>query len=74
MTVCDLKRGERAVVLSVSAERALRERLNILGIYAGARIKLLRISFFHKTFLLSTVSGRAALGRSVAAGVKVCGV
>ena len=74
MSICDLKRGEAAIVLSVAAEPALRERMKILGVYAGARVKLLKSSLLRRTFLLSTGTGRAALGRSVAAGVKVCKV
>ena len=73
MTVCDLKRGEAALVLSVGEEGALRERLRVLGIYAGARVELLRTSR-RKTFLLLTACGKAALGRSVAEGVRVCKV
>lgn len=72
MNICDLKRGEAALVLSVEGDRPLRERLNVLGVYAGARIVLLKISLFGKTFLLSTASGKVALGRTVAVGVKVC--
>ena len=74
MTVCDLKRGERALVLSVAADAPLRERLTILGVYAGARVRLLKVSLFRRTFLLATQSGRVALGSSVAAGVRVCGL
>ncbi len=74
MTICDMKKGETALVLSVAADPALRERMKILGIYAGARIKLLKTSFFRKTFLLSTGTGRAAIGKSVAGGVNTCRV
>lgn len=72
MNVCDLKRGECALVLSVSAEPAIRERLRVLGVYHGARVKLLKTSLFKKTFLLATGTGRAALGKSVASEVEVC--
>lgn len=72
MSICDLNRGEAALVLSVAGEGPLKKRLNILGVYAGARIFLLRVSLFKRTFLLSTGSGKVALGRSVAAGVRVC--
>ena len=72
MKLCELKRGEGALVLSVNGDPALSERLRILGIHAGARVKVLRTSLFRKTFLVSTGTGKAALGRSVAAGVNVC--
>lgn len=71
-TLCDLKRGETALVLSVAADTALRERLKVLGVYAGARVKLLKTSAFRRTFLLATDSGKAALGRSIAEEIKVC--
>ncbi len=74
MNICDMERGDVAVVLSVCAEKALRERLKVLGIYAGARIKLLKTSFFRKTFLLSSASGKVALGKSVASEVEICPV
>lgn len=72
MRLSDLKRGETALVLSVAADTALRERLKVLGIHAGARVKLLKTSVFRSTFLLATDSGKAALGRSVAEEIKIC--
>ena len=72
MKLCDLKRGESALVLLVEGEPALTERLRILGIHAGARVKVLKTSLFRRTFLVSTGTGKAALGKSVAAGVEVC--
>ncbi len=71
MTVCDMKKGTRALVLKVEAAEAIRERLRFLGIYKGAKIVLLKISLLRSTYLVQAGSARAALGRDVAAGVYV---
>ena len=71
MTVCDMKKGTRAVVLKVAGEEAVRERLRFLGIYKGAKIALLKVSLTKSTYLVQAGSSRAALGKDVAAGVFV---
>ena len=71
MTICDMKRGSRAVVLKVEQPVAVWERLRSYGIYTGTKITLLRVSMFKKTYLLQVGSTRVALGRSVAAGIRV---
>ena len=71
MTVCDMKKGMRAVVLKVESAETVRERLRFLGIYKGAKIALLKVSFTRSTYLVQAGSSRAALGKDVAAGVFV---
>ncbi len=71
MNLCDLKRGKSAVVLKVTQDEAVRERLRALGIYTGAKIRLLKVSLFKRTFLLQAGSSKVALGREVAAGVRI---
>ena len=71
MTILDMKRGNTAVVLRVLHEENVRERLRALGIYTGAKVRLEKISFLKKTYLLTADGCRVALGREVAAGVRV---
>ena len=71
MTICDLKRGARAVVLKVEQPVAVRERLHSYGIFTGAKIVLLRVSMFKKTYLLQVGGTRVALERDIAAGIRV---
>lgn len=71
MTVCDMKKGMRAIVLKVEQPEPIRERLRFLGIFKGAKIVLLKISLFKSTYLVQAGSSRAALGKEVAAGIFV---
>ncbi len=69
MNICDLKRGERAIVLKVELEEELKSRLAALRIYAGAKIVVLKMS--RKTCLVQAGNGRVAMERGVAQGVRV---
>ena len=71
MTICDLKKGARAVVLKVEGAVAVRERLRSYGLFTGAKFTLLRISMFKRTYLLQVGGTRVALERDVAAGIRV---
>ncbi len=71
MTICDMKRGESAVVLKVELSRELRERMLSFRIHAGAKITMLKVSPFKKTYLLQAGSSRVALARDAALGVRV---
>ncbi len=71
MCICDLKRGERAVVLKVEQSAPVRERLRAFGIFTGAKLTLLKVSPLKKTYLVEAGSGKIAVGREIAAGVRV---
>ncbi len=71
MNLCELKRGERAVVLKVELPPPIRERLCALRIYAGAKLVLLKTSLFRRTFVVQAGSSKVALRREIAAGVRV---
>lgn len=71
MTICDLKRGARAVVLKVEGEASVRERLHSYGLFAGAKVTLLRVSMLKKTYLLQVGGTRVALEKTIAAGIRV---
>lgn len=59
------------MVLKIEGLEALRSRLRALGIYTGAKVLLLKASRFKKCFLVQAGSGKIALGKEVAAGVRV---
>lgn len=71
MDLTELKRGAHAVVLKVDLPASVRERLRALGIFTGAKICLLKISWLKKTFLVQAGESRVALGRQAAAAIRV---
>ncbi len=71
MSISDLRRGERGIVLSVELPSALRERLRTLNVRPGGAVRVLKVSFFKKTFLLQAMGSRVALSREVAACVRI---
>ncbi len=71
MTIGDLQRGDRALVLKVDLEGELREKLLSLQIHAGAKIAVLKVSPFRRVFVVQAGSGKIAVGREVADGVRV---
>lgn len=71
MNICDLKRGERAVVLRVECEGEEHARLVSLGLFAGATIAVLKISPLRHTYLIQAGNNRFALGKEIAKGVRV---
>ena len=71
MNICDLKRGGNAVVLRVELDEELRARLASLGIYTGAKLKLLKASPLRHTYLVLAGSTRTALSKEVAKGVRI---
>lgn len=66
MDITDMKRGERALVSLVSCSPALKERLRTLNVRAGGVVRLLKVSFFKKTYLLSAGGTKLAVRREVA--------
>lgn len=73
MTLNELKKGERAVVLTVEAPVLVRERLRALGIFTGEKLYVLKVSRRKSVFVLQAVrSGtKTAIDRETAAGIKV---
>ncbi len=68
MDVTNLKKGERAEIVSV--EEPYRARLGALDFRAGEKILLIKISFAKKTYLVE--AGRiCAMRREVARCIKV---
>ncbi len=69
MVLSDLRRGDRAVVLEVGGR--FRQALAVLGVYAGAKIAVLRVSPRGHTFLIQA-DGKTILAREAAREVRVC--
>ncbi len=71
MTLCDLKRDGKAIVLKIDCPQDVRERLVSLGLYAGAKLTLLRVSPLRHTYLVQAGASRVAMRREVAQEVHV---
>ncbi len=71
MNITDLKRGDRAIVSAVVCSPRLKERLRTLGVRAGGVLRVLKVSFFKKTYLLQAGGNRLAVRREVAECVSV---
>lgn len=71
MTMNDLKRGDRAVVLKVELPVLLKERLRSLGIFTGAKFRLLKGSKKRGAWLLQVGSAHVALDGETAAGIRL---
>lgn len=71
MNITQLKVGECGRVVSVTCEKALSERLSSLSVRAGAEVRLLKVSFFKKTFLIGAGSSQIALRKEVAECVSI---
>lgn len=69
MELCDLPCGMSARVVEVRLGRDTARRLEVLGIYAGARVTLLKATPFRRTFLIGTAYSRVVLARAAARGV-----
>ncbi len=71
MDITDLKKGERAVVLKVECEGDLFDRLVALGVFSGAKITLLKRSFFGHGYLIEAANSRIAMEKEVAKKVRI---
>ena len=71
MTMNDLRRGERAVVLKVELPVLLKERLRSLGVFTGAKLTVLKVSGRKKIRLIQAGSTKVALDGETASGIKV---
>ena len=71
MTMNDLRRGERAVVLKVELPVLLKERLRSLGVFTGAKLTVLKVSGRKKIRLIQAGSAKVALDGVPASGIQV---
>ena len=71
MNITDLQPNERGVVLAVSCEETLKERLRSLNIHKEVILRLMKISFFKKTYLVQADGSLIALRKEVAQCVEI---
>lgn len=71
MMLHELKRGDSAVILRTDVPSPIRERLRSLGVYPNAKITMLKVSPFKKTYLLQAGSSQVAMRREIAALIRV---
>ncbi len=71
MDITGLKRGERGVVLAVLLPPKIKERLRSLNVRTGSVVRVLRISFFKRTYLLQAGGSRVALSGEAASCVQI---
>ncbi len=71
MGVFDLKKGDRAIVKSVSVDGAAGERLQSLGIKRGVKIEIISFSLFKGSVLIGVGYNRVAVRKSVAQRIEV---
>lgn len=71
MNLTELKRGDSAVILRIGAEPSIRARLRSLNVYPNAKITLLKVSFFKKTYLVAAGNVSVAMRREIAEGIRV---
>lgn len=71
MTLNELKRGDSAVILRTDVPSPIRERLRSLGVYPNAKITMMKVSPFKKTYLLRAGSSQVAMRREIAAMIRV---
>lgn len=71
MMLHELKRGDSAVILRTDVPSPIRERMRSLGVYPNAKITMLKVSPFKKTYLLQAGSSQVAMRREIAALIRV---
>lgn len=71
MNITDLKRGDRGIVTAVEVAPRLKERLRTLNVRSGCVVRVLKVSFFKKTYLLQASGSRLAVSKEVASCVCV---
>ncbi len=70
MTLCDLRRGDCAEVLNVTAPEQIKARLSALNLRKGARFALIKVSFRKSVFLVRAGS-LIAIRREAAEWIQV---
>lgn len=71
MNITDLQRGERGVVLNVACAAPLKERLRSLNVRTGGVIRVLKVSWLKRTYLLQAGGSKLAIRREVARCVTI---
>ena len=71
MNTIDMKRGQKAIVRSISKGRGIDRKMFEIGIMRGSEIQLLEKHPFRGPMLFQVGPTRIVLGRDVATGLEV---
>jgi Fe2+ transport system protein FeoA len=71
MTLDHIKTDQRVQILSIDGGWCVRQRLNQLGLFAGAQIRIKRGSAFGGPLVIEYNNSEIAIGRGMAAHINV---
>ena len=66
ITLNELKAGENAEILGIEADKDVKERLKMLGVFPGARVCFLKRAFFGQECLIRADFVRIGMRRNFA--------
>lgn len=65
-TLNELKAGECAVVVKIETDKDVRERLKMLNVFVGAKVRMVKTAFFKSTFLIEADGVRVGMRKNPA--------
>lgn len=71
MSVFDLKVGDSAIIIKITAQGAEADRLSAVGLTCGERVTALAFSLFNSGILLGVGASRVALRAAAAKKIEV---
>lgn len=71
MNLAEIKNGESAIVIRVDTEENIRQRLRMLNVYPGEKVKVVRRSLLKSSLLLEMDGIRLGLRRELAERIRV---
>lgn len=74
MSLADMKKGQKAVITAINAEKMLKKRLNSVGISKNSEVRVDEMSIGHNTIKVSLMDGDIALRLNEAEQIEVKGV
>ncbi len=73
MSLADMKKGQKAVITAINAEKMLKKRLNSVGISKNSEVRVDEMSIGHNTIKVSLREGDIALRLNEAEQIEVKG-
>ena len=70
-TLNELKAGERAEVVKIETDKDVKERLKMLNIFVGAKVRMVKTAFFKSTFLIEADGVRVGMRKNPAEKILV---
>lgn len=71
ITLNELNAGENAEILKIETDGKVEERLKMLNIFVGARVRMVKKVFFGSTFLIEADGVRVGMRKNPAAKIFV---